>query len=188
MSIILLRGFSHSGKDFIGQILCSDYDYKRYAFADSLKKIVAKDFNCPLEQLHSQQGKLQICESDLLKRTYRQILIDEALRLRNIDASVFAKHCCKEIYGFNPEDVPEKIVITDWRYENEITILEQAFPGHKIIPVHIQRFDQLKSPVDDISEYQLMNRTNDYIIINKMDNSIYKEIEVLNTHILNTHL
>lgn len=179
MSIILLRGFSHSGKDFIGQILCNDYGYKRYAFADSLKKIVAKEFNCSLEQLHSQEGKLQICENDSLKRTYRQILIDEALRLRNIDAGVFAKHCCSEIYGFNPEDVPEKIVITDWRYPNEITILEQAFPGYKITPVYIQRLDQLKSPVNDISEYQLMNRTDDYILINKMDDSIYTEIENL---------
>ncbi len=179
MSIILLRGFSHSGKDFIGQILCNDYGYKRYAFADSLKKIVAKEFLCSLEQLHSQEGKLQICENDSLKRTYRQILIDEALRLRNIDAGVFAKHCCSEIYGFNPEEVPEKIVITDWRYPNEITILEQAFPGYKITPVHIQRLDQLKSPVDDISEYQLMNRTDDYILINKMNDSIYTEIENL---------
>ena len=122
MSIILLRGFSHSGKDFIGQILCSDYDYKRYAFADSLKKIVAKDFNCPLEQLHSQQGKLQICESDLLKRTYRQILIDEALRLRNIDASVFAKHCCKEIYGFNPEDAVNEVIFNQRRHSLVVTL------------------------------------------------------------------
>ena len=179
MSIILLRGFSHSGKDFIGQILCNDYDYKRFAFADSLKKMVQLEFKCSWEQLHTQEGKLQVCENDPQKRTYRQILIDEALRLRNLDAGVFAKHCCTEIYGFNPEDIPEKIVITDWRYPNEITILEQAFPGYKIIPVHVQRFDQQKSPVNDISEYQLMNRNNDYTLINNMDESIYQEIEVL---------
>lgn len=177
MSIILLRGFSHSGKDYIGQILCNEYGYKRFAFADSLKKMVAKEFNCPLDKLHSQEGKLQICENDSHKRTYRQILIDEALRLRNIDAGVFAKHCCTEIYSYNPEEVPERIVITDWRYPNEIEILEQASPGYKITPVHIIREDQIKSPVDDISEYQLNDRLNDIILINKMDNSIYKEIE-----------
>ena len=179
MSIIILRGFSHSGKDFIGQILCNHYDYKRFAFADSLKKMVSKEFNCPLEMLHSQEGKLQVCETDLLKRTYRQILIDEALRLRNMDAGVFAKHCCNEIIGPNPEETPDKIVITDWRYPNEITILEDAFPGYKVIPVHIIRQGQLQSPVNDISEYQLDNRDNDYQIINRMDNSIYQEVEVL---------
>ncbi len=179
MSIILLRRFSHSGKDYIGQILCNDYGYKRFAFADSLKKMVQLEFKCSWEQLHTQEGKLQICELDSLKRTYRQILIDEALRLRNIDSGVFAHHCCAEIYAYNPEEVPEKIVITDWRYPNEITILEQAFPGYKITPVHIIREGQDKSPVNDISEYQLMNRSNDYKILNKLDDSILIEIKNL---------
>jgi hypothetical protein len=183
MSIILLRGFSQSGKDFIGQIICEKYEYKRYAFADSLKQIISKEFNCSLDILHSQEGKLQICESDLLKRTYRQILIDEALRLKNIDNDVFAKHCCKEIIGFNPEDIPERIVITDWRFPNELTVLEKIFPNYKITTVHIKRVDQLKSPVDSISEYQLINRNNDYMIINKMNKSIYDEIEILIKHI-----
>jgi hypothetical protein len=179
MSIILLRGFSHSGKDFIGQILCEKYDYKRFAFADSLKKIVSKDFGCSLEQLHSQEGKIQICENDPLKRTYRQILIDEALRLRNIDINTFVKHCCNEIIGPNPEQTPERIVITDWRYPNEITVLEQAFPKYKVIPVHIQRINQTTSPVNDISEHQLDMRTNDYVINNNMDETIYNEVEKL---------
>ena len=48
MSIILLRGFSNSGKDFIGEILCNQYNYTRYAFADSLKNMVSKKFNCPI--------------------------------------------------------------------------------------------------------------------------------------------
>jgi hypothetical protein len=173
MSIILLRGFSHSGKDFIGQILCNKYRYTRFAFADSLKKIVAKEYNCPLEQLHSQEGKIQICESDTLKRTYRQILIDEALRLRNLDIDTFVNHCCNEIASLNPD----KIVITDWRYQNEINTIENKFPSYKITPVHIQRVNQLKSPVDDISEYQLNTRQNDHIIINKMNDTIYEEIE-----------
>lgn len=179
MSIILLRGFSHSGKDYIGQILCDKYGYKRFAFADSLKKIVSNAFGCPLEQLHSQEGKLQICENDVLKRTYRQILIDEALRLRNLDINTFVKHCCTEIYGMNPEDAPNKIVITDWRYPNELTILEESFPNYKVTPVHIQRVNQLKSPVEDISEYQLSERSTDYIIINKMNETIHEEVEKL---------
>lgn len=179
MSIILLRGFSHSGKDFVGQILCNEFDYKRFAFADSLKKMVAKEFNCSLEQLHSQEGKLQICETDSLKRTYRQILIDEALRLRNLDASVFAKHCCNEIIGPNPESTPDRIVITDWRYPNEIKIIQELFPRYNITPVHIIREGQTESPVNDISEHQLDSRTDDYRLINQMNNSIYQEVSKL---------
>jgi len=186
MSIILLRGFSHSGKDYIGQILCNDYGYKRFAFADSLKKMVQLDFKCSWRNLHTQEGKLEICENDSLKRTYRQILIDEALRLRNIDTGVFAHHCCAEIYAYNPEEVPEKIVITDWRYSNEITILEQAFPGYKITPVHIIREGQTKSPVDDISEHQLDDRCCDYQLINRMNETIRDEIKILIQIINNT--
>jgi len=172
MSIILLRGFSNSGKDFIGEILCNQYNYTRYAFADSLKNIVAKQLNCSIEILHSQEGKSQVCETDSLRRTYRQILIDEALRLRNIDSDFFAKQCCKDIKH-------DKVVITDWRYPNEFQTIKNAFPNYKIIPVYIQRFNQIKSPVNNISEYQLVNRKNDFIIINNMDITIYTEVEKL---------
>jgi hypothetical protein len=184
MSIILLRGFSHSGKDFIGQILCNIYGYERFAFADSLKKIIQDKFNCSYNQLHTQEGKIQICQNDPLKRTYRQILIDEALYLRNYDKDIFAKHCCNEIYKNTP-NTPKKIVITDWRYSNEITVLEQAFPGYKIIPVYIQRVDQYKSPINDDSEYQLITRTNDYTLINKMNETIFEEVENLIKYINN---
>lgn len=175
MSIILLRGFSHSGKDYIGNILCESYGYKRFAFADSLKSMVADEFKCPVELLHSQEGKLTICESDINKRTYRQILIDEAFRLRNINPGVFAKHCCNEIIKSNYN----KIVITDWRYPNEIEIVSKLFPTYEITPVHIIRKGQLKSPVNDISEYQLDDRHYDYQLINNLDSSIIDDIKIL---------
>lgn len=175
MSIILLRGFSHSGKDFVGNILCRKYGYKRFAFADSLKSMVANSIGCPVEQLHSQEGKLQICETDVMKRTYRQILIDEAFRLRSIDAGIFAKQCCKEIECIGADN----IVITDWRYDNELEIMTKTFPRMKVIPVHIIRSGQNESPVKDISEYQLQHRTNDYVIHNNMNETIYEEIQTL---------
>lgn len=179
MSIIILHGFSHSGKDYIGQILCNNYGYKRFAFADSLKKMVQLEFKCSWEQLHTQEGKQQICTNDSLKRTYRQILIDEALRLRNIDPAIFAKQCCIEINTQDPKKVIDKIVITDWRYPNEITIMEQTFPEYTITPVHIIREGQNKSPVDDMSEHHLDNRFSDYQLINKMNDTIYDEIKNL---------
>jgi hypothetical protein len=175
MNIILLRGFSHSGKDFIGETLCTKYGYKRFAFADSLKKMVAQEFGCPIEQLHSQSGKLQVCQSDSAARTFRQILIDEAFRLRNINPGVFVEHCCKEIL----ESGSKLVVITDWRYPNEIDIITKTFANAIVTPVRILRIGQDKSPVDDISEYQLQDRCTDYQIINNMDDTIYNEIALL---------
>lgn len=168
MSIILLRGYSHSGKDFVGNVLCNEYGYTRFAFADSLKKMVAETFGCPLELLHTQEGKLQVCDSDILKRTYRQILIDEALRLRTINPNVFAEHCCKEI----KESDKRNIVITDWRYSNELDTIISEFPNIFILPVHLIRLGQERSPVDDISEYQLNDRVNDWKLYNPLNESL----------------
>ena len=172
MIIILIRGFSNSGKDYVGNILVSKYDYKQYSFADSLKKIVADMYNIPLDLLYSQEGKIMICCNDIHKRTNRQLLIDEALRLKDNDYDIFAKHCSQSI-----DKNDKKIVITDWRFENELDVLKEYIPDAKIIPVHIVRTNQSKSPIDDISEYHLIDRQNDYSIMNNMDNSLYQYID-----------
>lgn len=181
MIILLLRGFSNSGKDFVGDILCKQYGYTKFSFANSLKKIVSDMYNIPLELLYTQEGKMMICENDKNKRTHRQLLIDEALKLKESDFDIFAKHCCNEIKNNNNN----KIVITDWRFINEYNVLKDTFSNAKIIPIHVIRKNQEKSPINDISEYHLMDRTNDNTIINNMDSSIYDNIYYLlkNLHI-----
>lgn len=176
MSIVLLSGFSQSGKDYIGNILVNKYKYKRFAFADSLKEIVSNVFDCDIEVLHSQDGKQQICTNDKLKRTYRQILIDEALHLRNIDPDIFAERCSESIKYYTT-NAQYNIVITDWRYSNEVDIIKKNFKEYNVILVKVQRKGQDISPVDDISEYQLNSISYDYIIHNNLDDTIYEEIE-----------
>ena len=175
MSIILIRGYSQSGKDFVGKILCKKYGYQRFAFADSLKRLVSNKYHIRMEQLHSQHGKMQICEEDEKKRTYRQILIDEALLARNNDDNCFAKDCCKEIQTYDAK----KVVITDWRYPNELDVIKDYFPDYNILTVHLVRTSQTMSPVQDQSEYQLENTKVDRFIMNTMDDRIYQEIDNL---------
>jgi hypothetical protein len=175
MSIILLRGFSQSGKDFVGNELCETYGYKCFAISDALKHTVAEIYNCSFGQL-DQERNLEICEHDSLKRTYRQILLDEEKRLRSMDPDIFVKQCCSNIQKVNFRWPPEYIVITDWKYPNELDYIKATFPRYKITPVHIQRDGQSKSPLNDISEYQLMDRTGDYVLVNRMNATIYREI------------
>ncbi len=180
MIIILLRGFSNSGKDYVGNIISSKYDYKQFSFADSLKEIVANKYNINLELLYSQEGKMMICNNDTLRRTHRQLLIDEALILKELEPDIFAKHCCDNInnaYNASHINNSKNIIITDWRFNNELDVLKEYFPDAKIIPVHVIRTNQHKSPIDDISEYHLMDRKDDITIINNMDNSIYINID-----------
>jgi hypothetical protein len=175
MIIILLHGFSQSGKDYIGNIICNKYGYKRFAFADSLKQIVSEIYDCPIDILHSQEGKIQICENDFKKRTFRQILIDEALRLRSLDEGVFAKRTCQDIRTSKSD----KIIITDWRFPNELDIIQEHFPDSKRITIHIIREGQNKSQVMDISEYLLKDNPFDYTIHNNMNYDIINDIDNL---------
>ena len=172
MLIILLRGYSHSGKDFVGQVLCEKYGFKRYAFADSLKCIVSRKYNCSLDTLHSQEGKLQICKTDPQKRTYRQILLDEALRLKTDNPDIFAEDCSLEI----AESGSRRIVITDWRFPNEREVIKKYFPNAKILTIRVLRIGQNKSPVDDESEYLLKNWRDDAVILNYLNNNIYQSV------------
>jgi len=118
-----------------------------------------------METLHSQQGKQQICGNDTQKRSYRQILIDEALRLRSLDDTMFVRDCCQEI----KKQGASHVVITDWRYPIEYTLLCELFPDAYIVPLHVVRADRSVSPVDDISEHHLDDRVGDDIIVNTMD-------------------
>jgi hypothetical protein len=93
-----------------------------------------------------------------------------------MDAGIFAKFCCQDILSDGP---PERIVITDWRYPNEYDVIARLLPAYTVTTIHIQRVGQDKSPVNDISEYHLANRINDYKIINTMDKVIYDEVEKL---------
>jgi hypothetical protein len=172
MIILLLRGFSNSGKDFVGNIIINQYGYKQFSFADSLKKKVADKYNIPLELLYSQEGKMMIYNNYI---TYRQLLIDEALKLKETDSDIFAKHICNNINNTLHCNT-QRIIITDWRFNNELDVLKEYFPNARIIPVHIIRKNQYKSPIDDISEYHLMDRKDDITIINNMDDSIYDNI------------
>jgi hypothetical protein len=175
MIIILLRGFSCAGKDYIGKILSDKYNYYRFAFADSLKQIVGDKYGCDISLLQTQEGKKQICNNDAKLRTYRQILIDEALELRSKDPDIFARKCCNDILLSGHK----QIIITDWRYMNEYDIINMTFSGHNIIRIHVICVDQLTSPIDDISEYQLQNITNDYKIYNTMDEKVLVHIDNL---------
>jgi hypothetical protein len=125
-----------------------------------------------METLHSQRGKQQICEHDAQKRSYRQILIDEALRLRSLDDTTFIRDCCQEI----KKQGASHIVITDWRYPVEYTLLTELFPDATIVPLHIVRADTSASPVKDISEHHLDDRVGDATIINTMDVHVYQDI------------
>ena len=57
MKLIGLSGAARSGKDTAGKYLIEQYDFKRYAFADPLKRAASEMFGLPLEDFHDDDKK-----------------------------------------------------------------------------------------------------------------------------------
>lgn len=153
MIILLLSGWAGAGKDATAGIL-NTYGYKRYAFADALKKQVAAEFHFPLEWCYTQQGKQQTPEKAGGK-TVRDLLIQrgQEIRAEHNNPGHFAELTAKQIL----QDSPSYVVITDWRLPCELeTIKEFFFFTEKLVLVRINRAGQDKSLVQDsLTEHSL---------------------------------
>lgn len=182
MIILMIKGFSGSGKDTFGQCFVQNYDFERFAFADSLKVLVSQKYAIDEHNLHSQVFKQQLCPQT--GTTWRSILIEEAKIYREQDPNIFATMCASDIEASNCD----RIVITDWRYPNEYNVLRSAFPYAIIVTIHIRRIGQEKSPVNDQTEYLLENVKCDFTIENNgISNLIPKADEIMKAFHLYSH-
>ena len=161
MLIILLRGYSGAGKDTVGSMLVSKHGFRRFAFADGLKQMIALEYGCSLATLHSPEGKKEICAET--GETWREVMIRVALEAKHTDADVFAGLCAAEIRMAKPA----RAVITDWRFPNERDVLKRAFPDARFVTVEVRRHDE--SPVDDESEHALADLWPDFTLDNTGD-------------------
>lgn len=172
MLIIFIRGFAGAGKDTLGECFTEHYGFKRFAFADALKEMVSEKYSVDISVLHSQEGKKEVCEVN--GKTWREILISEAAAARDKDHDVFAKMTAQAIVASGAR----RIVLTDWRYPNEYTIVRKAFPDAVITTVHVLRADQDGvSPVIDVSEYLLNDYRPDWTVHNDGNRSLLKDAE-----------
>ncbi len=158
-NIIIVCGFSNSGKDVFSDYLVSKYNYKKMALADKLKEDVSNLYNIPIEMFLTQENKRLIAFDNL---THRDLLIKHAATERNKNENVYVNYLIdniKHVYYKN-------IVISDIRYNNEISnITDLLSDCYKITSVKIDRYE--KSIINDASERQLLSYTPDYIIQNK---------------------
>ena len=160
-TIVLLRGYSGAGKDTVGNVLVSKHGFRRFAFADGLKQMIAHEYGCSLATLHSPTGKQEICGET--GESWREIMIRVALEAKHTDADVFAGLCMTEMRMAKPD----RAVITDWRFPNEYDVLKRAFPGARLVTVEVRRHNE--SPVDDESEHALADVWPDFTVDNTGD-------------------
>lgn len=101
--IIGLSGYAGAGKDTVGQILVSDYGFKRLAFADTLKSVA--------KRLHYWNGQ----KDDLGRRHLQEL------------GQILREEICESIWVdtvFKQIDFDKNYVITDVRYENELQTIQ----------------------------------------------------------------
>jgi hypothetical protein len=167
--IILLSGWSGAGKDAVGGLMTKLWGFQRVAFADELKRIIAKEYDFPIEWTQTQDGKRQTIPS--AGKTVRELMIQrgQEIRKEQNDPEFFARHIGLQIIERIKSNPTSKIVCTDWRLPIEFTALEKMLlPFNcKLLKVCVRNLLQTESPVQDITtEYQLQKYVFDAILYN----------------------
>ena len=116
--ILLLSGYARSGKDSVANLLEEEHGFRRFAFADALKEMVAERTGIPVSLFHSLQ-KDSLIGLPGSSKTYRDLLIEVADKERAVDPDIFSRIVAAQIR----ESGADRVVISDWRYKREETFL-----------------------------------------------------------------
>ena len=159
MQVVLVAGWSQAGKDTIGGFLSANHGFKRYAFADAVKDAAAKRYGFDRALADTQTGKESVVEpKNFLMpagRTVRQWVEYHAEERKRVEgADCWAASLAAALLGRSIR--PSKVVITDWRFPEELVALQRLLPADTaFFPVRAVRTGQRVSPVASMTEYAL---------------------------------
>jgi molybdopterin-guanine dinucleotide biosynthesis protein len=175
MKIILITGWSGSGKDTIGEYLTSNHGFIRFAFADEIKYVASQLYRFPRALADTQEGKRRFITVGDQTITIRDTLI----RLAAVDKerfgnTIYAESVARELAQ---ESSDARIVITDLRYMYEYTTIREQFKDSDVQVWKIIRPSQTESPVKDSSEHSMNAFIYDVLIENTTLENLYKQIE-----------
>lgn len=185
---ILICGYRRSGKDTLATDLMSsdtkklerwnfycnwvspnnneiDYNslctYTRKAFAQTLKEEASKIIGIPVEEIDKRKEEFWR-EGE----TIRSFLISYATKEREKDVDCWCKKALM--------DLPEYLIITDFRFPNELEYVKSHY--EKVITIRVvSRSVSVPSP-EDMSERSLDNLLTDYVVVpNDREYSSIKE-------------
>lgn len=148
--IVLLAGWAGSGKDLFGAYLTKNRGYKRYAFADPVKDLVAPAYGLDRASLDTAEGKA--ATHGPTGQTVRDLLISYAEESRAADPTCWASAIAARILA----DKPPRVVVTDWRHLEEFFALQRAVPAATFYFLRCTRYGERYSSVPDATEYGLL--------------------------------
>lgn len=182
--IIAISGWKRSGKDTSAEYLITNYGYVRFGFADSLKDLVAEQYQIVRSHCDDPEFKekpllsypvnttdafAEVIHKVLIKEfkevegklywTPRALCILEGSVKRSVDNGYWVEKVIRDI----KESGINKAVISDLRYRSEVAQLREAF-GTDLVTIRVNRFET--SPSNDASERDLDDQKFDYVISN----------------------
>jgi cytidylate kinase len=96
---IAISGVMCSGKTTISNYLIEKYNYKKFSFADDIKKYAVEIFD--------------------MKNKDRKLLQNFGTKMKEIDDLIWIKRLDKKI-----KDIYDNIIIDDLRFQDEVTYLK----------------------------------------------------------------
>lgn len=131
--IIGILGLKGSGKDTIGNYLIENYNFKKLAYADSLKDAICCIFGWDREMMEG---------STTESRLWREEIdpywgVSPRQMMQKIGTDLFRKHFSDDVWikslKLKLQKIKTNVVITDCRFDNEINLIKEL--GGKVIMV-----------------------------------------------------
>lgn len=164
-SIVLLSGWSGSGKDVAAHLMCEEMGYTRLAFADIVRQEVSEKTKIHTDYLSSPLYKDLPMPTRLAEFpnaiTYRDVVIDWATRQRATQDDIYSR---KVVHVIASGSAGKKVVVSDWRFRCEEKTLTAAFPDAKIVRIRILRDSVV--PHASPSEHELDDFPMDVVLTN----------------------
>lgn len=180
MEVVLICGYSKTGKDTLYKQICGQSDiplnwiayhhgelnsientkksnYKRGAFADVLKREVNQMLNVP-EDYDYEANKDNVYKDG---KTLRYYYIEHAAKMRDINPDHWVEQLMKDY--IHRKNEPIVLFITDWRYPNELEYIKKYFD--KVLTVRVFRKEVKIPNADVISEHQLHDVSTDLLLV-----------------------
>jgi hypothetical protein len=169
--IVLFGGRIGSGKDTAASVLKEVFGFKQTAFADNLKEVCSKLLNIDLNHFYDRELK----ETPLPywdNKTPRQILqkVGTDLLRDQFDTDVWVKALASKV-----KDNYGNYVISDWRFPNEFSKLQELFPSCKFITVEIRRPDILTGREEEQHKSENSKLDAQYVMYNDGSIQEFKE-------------
>lgn len=165
--VLMLSGWSGSGKDAAASLLVEEMRFVRLAFADMLKRAVSQESNVPLFYFHDRLLKdapLNAYES----QTPRDLLLAHAINARATDPDIYSRILVSNIKS-------GRYVISDWRYKREYEFIAREL-GDTVTLKRVRILRPGVIPSADHTEHDLNEDTFDFVIDNSGSISDLRDI------------